>query len=111
MVRYPAELPTDAILSVIAAIKSGSITTNIAPVAEDLWNLVGYALKSTFGETLPPGAVSSVFGAPMPSNEQILHDLELLVNQARTTGHAFMALPIPWITILKWGLTLLLQSL
>lgn len=104
MVRYPAELPTDAVIAVIAAIKSGSITTNVAPVAEDLWNLVGYALKSTFGETLPANAVSAVYEAtPLASTNQILTHLESLLGQAASA--------IPWTAVVKWGLTLLLQSL
>lgn len=104
MTPYPIALPTADIMLVITDIRSGAITSDKANFSKALWELTGFALKSTIGE--PAGAPLSLSVAPTTpviTSGQVLTFLETSLKDA--------AANIPWSQIAQWGLTMLLTTL
>lgn len=113
MTLYPTTLPFDDITLIINDIRGNSVGTDEAAFAKSIWELTGYALKSTLGE--PAGAPLSVTATTPVSTltvEEVVVFLEKLVSDAKSgTSLGGLVSEIPWSSIAQWGLTALLTKL
>jgi len=51
MLHYPVEFPADAAKVILTNFASGSLVSNAPAVAECAWNIAGYGLGQTLGES------------------------------------------------------------
>lgn len=91
---YPVDLPLDSIKIIVDDIRGSKIGTDSQKFAKAVWELSGYALKSSIGEP----NVSFIFTQLPPvetlSDEQVAG---YLVNTD-------LIAMLPWRAILKWSL-------
>jgi hypothetical protein len=106
MIPYPTELPVDEVKSVINSIKGGSIIDDKVQFAKAVWTLEGYALGRVFGEAPSRFAQSG----PPASDEQVVSYLESALehHENKVPGAVQAMPPIPWGTIAKWALQILI---
>jgi hypothetical protein len=107
LVRYPTDIPVDSVKALIADIKNKTVVTNRAAFGENVWNVQGYLMSKTLGETpnamgsgAPTRDLTDVMGAcPDLSDDDAIAQLETLC----APEDAKSALPWPMIVpLLKW---------
>lgn len=91
-VKYPIILPLAEAQNVIAIVRSGAITGNLASLAHDLWVIQGYAQ----GQILGNPALAAYAASPDGDG---LAELEKAVAEA--SGAASQG-AISWALILRW---------
>lgn len=64
MVHYPIDFPADAAQTIVTSWRAGTITSQAPALVEAAWNLAGYAMKETLGESQPE-VVPKATNSPM----------------------------------------------
>lgn len=109
MISYPVSFPINDAQLIINDIRNRKIVSDDVNFAKAVWELTGFALKSTLGE--PAGAPLSLTMSPTTSST-IATILETIINQiAQGINFGQIASTIPWQSIAVWGLQMLLTAI
>lgn len=112
MTLYPASLPIDDISLIISDIRGGTLGTDQPKFAKAVWELTGYALKSTIGEPNgAPLALTLIPGANLTSHDVAGHLDRLVATSPLAVNFESILAQIPWASIAQWGLTILLSKM
>ena len=104
MTPYPKTFPSDAVSAI-----ANSITKPTPATAEAAWNLAGYALGVTLGETqssMPTAQPGMMMSGPPPSDEDAIQALTVFANQ-QADPKMMGSFPFTSQQILQWSLTVL----
>lgn len=103
---YPTDVPVNEVTSLINTIRSGRISEDRKAFAKDIWIVEGYLLGKAIGDDV---AVLGSFApiAPLTDDEAVAILSDLVAEPSAVKG----AIPIPWVSLLKWATQLVLTLL
>ncbi len=105
MTPYPTTLPIVDVQLIIADIRGGQIVADKQNFAKAVWEVLGYALESAFGDPTPTG-LRATASAPL-TDEQAANMLECACKNAELPPGTAGAINIDWQALIQWALQLL----
>lgn len=119
MLHYPLDFPADAAMILVKNFRAGTLGSEKAASSEAAWNLVGYGLKETVGESSPTGNIlagsglagtnpNEILSGDCPPDEEMIAALETYGNLS-PDKKLQSGLPLDMKTLIKWALSLAIR--